>query len=61
MLLTDRPLWLCHVDSPLLETALLRRTQIKPAALRQPRIWGPQFGNQHWIVDLSRVSNKATG
>jgi hypothetical protein len=29
--------------------------------LWQPRIWGPLFGNQHWIVDLSRVSNKATG
>jgi hypothetical protein len=34
-LLTDRPLWLCHVDSPLLESALLRRTQIEPAALRR--------------------------
>src|SRR5258707_8672901 len=34
-LLTDRPLWLCHVDPPLLKSALLRRTQIEPAALRR--------------------------
>jgi hypothetical protein len=28
---------------------------------QQPRIRGPLFGNQHWIVDLSRVYNNATG
>jgi hypothetical protein len=27
--------------------------------LWQPRIWGPLFGNQHWIVDLSRVPKRS--
>ncbi len=46
-MLTDRPLWLCHVDPPLLETALLRRTQ-----LNRLRYGSREFGDRSSAISI---------